>query len=188
MSDIEEKEKGPKKMLNFSALIVWLKFRKSLKNERIIKMKSQPNPTPPPGRDELRKQLTEDFLGLQSDYHNAGHSIPDSYLNSFLEGGYRGAELMERHLETQRTAELGRDWISVEERLPVEGELVLTAYGKNIVDTARWYMKTYNVWKDEGKKPVWFEKDGRDELDLVVTHWQPLPSPPSTQAKAGEGK
>ena len=63
---------------------------------------------------DLREQLEEDFRGLQSDYNNAGHTIPDSYLNSFLEGGYRGAELMKQHIEPR--PDTGRDIDSIVRR------------------------------------------------------------------------
>ena len=63
-------------------------------------MKSQPNPTPP-RREEIREQLIEDFRGLQSDYNNAGHTIPEDCLNPFLEGGMRVFDILTSTLEAR---------------------------------------------------------------------------------------
>lgn len=54
------------------------------------------------------------------------------------------------------------DWISVDDRLPKTTERVIIHR---------------NIGNDETKIEliVWFNGD---ELDLKITHWQPLPEPP----------
>jgi hypothetical protein len=64
-------------------------------------------------------------------------------------------------------------WISVEERLPDDGDSVLIFHKSGDMFTA-WYRTWNEDWCDYNGFLV-----GEDE----VTHWQPLPEPPE---EAGE--
>ena len=58
------------------------------------------------------------------------------------------------------------EWISVNDRLPKEGEFVLCACRANIYEVLRFYG---NGW---GHDPM------HDYMLGFVTHWMPLPEPP----------
>ncbi len=62
------------------------------------------------------------------------------------------------------------NWISVEDRLPKIGEMVLTctSFGEIAME---YYQKTLNGFAD---KTVPSKRD----VSYYVTHWQPLPEPP----------
>ena len=67
-------------------------------------------------------------------------------------------------------------WISVEERLPEKGDLVLVIANGKPRDNITLHNATLIVsfWADEG----WIA-DGFEGWDkLVVSHWMPLPEPP----------
>lgn len=63
------------------------------------------------------------------------------------------------------------DWISVEDRLPENGELVLVAH-KSGISIAR-----CNVFKPNGKA-YWTGYRGRSHSLATVTYWMPLPECP----------
>lgn len=62
-------------------------------------------------------------------------------------------------------------WISVKDRLPEEGKLVLTYGPDGIIDVLARYRVSKNSWK--------WGRDG-EFITLVfdITHWMPLPEPP----------
>jgi hypothetical protein len=60
------------------------------------------------------------------------------------------------------------DWISVDERLPEEDEQVLC-----------WCKVESDGWSEVASHHNSFFTDSNFEF-LEVTHWQPLPDPPST--------
>jgi hypothetical protein len=68
-------------------------------------------------------------------------------------------------------ANLGTTWIPVEEKLPSEGEMVLTFHA----DSEIWNVEKYPHSVARGFHPdeptMWF--------DAPVSHWMPLPSPPN---------
>lgn len=66
------------------------------------------------------------------------------------------------------------DWISVDERLPKEGELV-TVYRESVIPD-RYYIDTgsYGFFN----KKIWGD---RVQDDWKVTHWQPLPPNPKNK-------
>ena len=75
-------------------------------------------------------------------------------------------------------------WISVDERLPEIRDLVLViANGKPCEHTTLVNaVLIASYWGDEG----WIA-DGFDGWDkLVVTHWLPLPEPPTTEQKEAD--
>ncbi len=72
-------------------------------------------------------------------------------------------------------------WISVKDRLPPEGELVLTHRPTSLdlrmeVD--------YLVYFEDGEK-TW--SCTRDKEQNCITHWMPLPQPPKVSHSAPEG-
>ena len=68
-------------------------------------------------------------------------------------------------------------WVSVKERLPVEGNgiggaIVLAAYRQDGVVDNHIVVKTLRFVKDDPNKPgIW-------ESDYPVEYWQPRPQPP----------
>jgi len=62
-------------------------------------------------------------------------------------------------------------WISVEDRLPEDGSMVLTYGWWEYPDSMRYVGETETWYDQEGNWP-----DGSSP----VTHWQPLPPPPPT--------
>lgn len=68
-------------------------------------------------------------------------------------------------------------WISVNERLPKEGQMIVTYSGY-------WHIEKYpnRIARMMNKNPAkWFEDEG-------VTHWIELPDPPSTEDPRTESK
>jgi len=69
---------------------------------------------------------------------------------------------------------LANEWVSVEERLPEEVEVIV--YFKNVIG---WHV-TSAVYK---KKIGFIDNDSCEEMKVFhpysVTHWMPLPQPPS---------
>ncbi len=65
------------------------------------------------------------------------------------------------------------DWISVEDRLPSDGESVLGViqHTNSITIKSVWYGKYYDTDRDV---PKWYSGN----YETTVTHWMPLPSPP----------
>jgi hypothetical protein len=55
-------------------------------------------------------------------------------------------------------------WISVKDRLPVDGQTVMVYYNEPFQG------KYVSVWT--------YEKSNRFWIDGTVTHWMPLPEPP----------
>lgn len=61
------------------------------------------------------------------------------------------------------------EWISVDERLPLYGELVLVSSMDKITKKHQWfYIASYNKERD------WWDGASFGQ----VTHWMPLPEPP----------
>lgn len=60
-------------------------------------------------------------------------------------------------------------WVPVTEKLPDNGEWVLTYYGNSygcIMAVMEW---TGEIWRDANRQA---------EMDGFITHWMPLPEPP----------
>lgn len=91
---------------------------------------------------------------------------------------YRLDELIKKW-QAEQTTEKG--WISVEDRLPEVGLMVLT-FGKEGAKQS--YLTTYlegTIGHRDGLKDTWFEYTsyGNCYKHLNVTHWMPLPTPPN---------
>lgn len=68
-------------------------------------------------------------------------------------------------------------WISVEERLPEQGQLVLV-WGKRWFDDAAKIIVAYYSGDWRASELAWTD-DGIEEATVSdVTHWQPLPERP----------
>ena len=65
-------------------------------------------------------------------------------------------------------------WVAVGERLPDDGQTVLVAFDP-ACDTGE---PVWLGWLDEG---AWRDADG---APWPVTHWQPIPAPPTKQGNA----
>ena len=71
------------------------------------------------------------------------------------------------------------DWISVNERLPMIGEIVLTSSSKDGFGVYGFMQLVKSVFDDD--ELVWHDNIlGYMPLD-AVNHWQPLPEPPKTE-------
>lgn len=57
-------------------------------------------------------------------------------------------------------------WISVEDRLPEEGETVLCYYESDLMGVCT---RLHEIWEDSY---------GYWESDDAITHWMPMPEPP----------
>lgn len=65
------------------------------------------------------------------------------------------------------------NWISVYDRVPMNGEWVLAYYGGyrgNIMAVLQW------------KYGAWFDCMRIEEPFKAITHWMPLPEPPEVEA------
>jgi len=77
--------------------------------------------------------------------------------NYEYENGYNSA------LDKVRKLNPNNGWISVEDRLPEDGRLVLVSGGVARLENGIWYSYTGYT---------------RQKIIWNVTHWQPLPEPP----------
>ena len=66
------------------------------------------------------------------------------------------------------------NWISVEDRLPDDNELVLVCTKDNVMFVCS--LVIANAFASLKNSKVWEDNDGYYVSD--VTHWQPLPEPP----------
>jgi hypothetical protein len=66
------------------------------------------------------------------------------------------------------------EWIKVEDRLPNDGDYVLT-YSCGRVDIQTCYI---NSVSRNGQKKWYFADNSDDWIDDNVSHWMPLPTPP----------
>lgn len=73
-------------------------------------------------------------------------------------------ELVSRILFTFDEWQRSRGWISVEERLPKLGEVVIVGGGLAFYDGELWFSAMHYSYNRE--------------IQWKVTHWQPLPQPP----------
>lgn len=77
-------------------------------------------------------------------------------------------ELIKQHTATHVAKVLSQQWISVEDRLPEEAGYYV------VYDAGLYEVNTYYYLDG-----FFRERKGRLELDKeIVTHWQPLPTPP----------
>jgi hypothetical protein len=67
-------------------------------------------------------------------------------------------------------------WIAVSERLPPLNEDVLVHHGNGYIDIAR--LRDVS-WQGEPNKPPEFRHPESRVEHRLVTHWMPLPAPPS---------
>lgn len=102
---------------------------------------------------DLIQRIFDHHANLQHLYDNAG--------------GWEGLAKL------QETAD-SKGWISVDERLPKEGDYNVTD-GKNVTSA---YYDHYGKWNAPSEVSPTYEMSSVS-LDIKVTHWQPLPSPPT---------
>lgn len=74
-------------------------------------------------------------------------------------------------------------WISVDERLP-ESDVPVLAHNGKWTGVAAWmsgdYLEPLERWQDEHREFI-------EMMGPAVTHWMPLPPPPTTPAGSGKG-
>ena len=102
---------------------------------------------------KLLQRLLDHHANLQHFYDNAG--------------GWEGLAKL------QETAD-SKGWISVDERLPKEGDYNVTD-GKNVTSA---YFDHYGEWSAPSEVSPTYEMSCVS-LDIKVTHWQPLLEPPT---------
>jgi hypothetical protein len=81
------------------------------------------------------------------------------------------------------------DWISVSERLPGLGQLVLVAFDERV----RLGNRIEILYRDDDApdRPWWWESLSGNTYNDVITHWMPLPVPPTNdpqRAMSGKGE
>src|SRR5688572_8444160 len=114
------------------------------------------------------KQLSEIIKEMKEDMEKADHNgarIPGELLRKYL-------PLLEA-IEANTSGE-GDGWVSVEDRLPENGEHVL-CWKESMIPKA-FYSDTgsYGFFKDG----IWGDVESDD---WNVTHWRPLPAPPNSE-------
>ena len=87
---------------------------------------------------------------------------------------WRSDKLMKSLNLAINTLQAYQPWVSVSDRLPEEGAIVMVAYGEVI------YFASLQYWGIHGKEvPVWRVGMGhRIEKDFSETHWKPYLEPP----------
>jgi Protein of unknown function (DUF551) len=96
--------------------------------------------------------------------------------------------LMEVQAQRIATFEASGKWISVDQELPKEETSVLIIHRGDVkIGERRWEYPTF----EESYRPFWYwddpNDDGKDWECPDVTHWQPIPAPP-TEPTPEEGK
>lgn len=71
------------------------------------------------------------------------------------------------------------DWISVEDRLP-EKERVVLGYGHSAYNPDA-NVSVIVLWRDEGTEQGGYWIDPVEEWVWNITHWMPLPDPPTSK-------
>ncbi len=82
---------------------------------------------------------------------------------------FRAIDNLPYTVESELENTIGSDWISCEERMPDEGEMVLVFSTHKEISKAFWD-------SDMGKFFIADSDYHYNQLD--ITHWQPLPEPP----------
>lgn len=83
-------------------------------------------------------------------------------------------EMMTKEHNGRLALEFRQKWISAEERLPTEDDLVIVAIHDDTGDTAYNY-SSFGFFLEVNGSGVWLV-DG--QRSCHVTHWMPLPKPP----------
>jgi hypothetical protein len=101
---------------------------------------------------------TAEYRRTPSELNHAMHEAAELYAN-------------------ERVKEADAKWISVDEKWPTTTVLLLTASGVTVIGC--WYE---GLWRIDGRKWEW--TNGQWITDVKtndITHWQPLPAPPTKQ-------
>ena len=107
------------------------------------------------------------FFGLKFNFGRKIHSVEE------------GQELCQSHSDAVASAidvAMAGSWISVKERLPDENRFVLLACHNS---ASLYYVQTGRMLQNEDRSYTWKCCDFPEE----VTHWQPLPQPPTKETK-----
>jgi hypothetical protein len=86
--------------------------------------------------------------------------------------GYHAAYMKFSQLTPSSREE--EQWISVEERLPEDIDVVLVWSTTSIKPTVAYYFQNDWLYHSINNGQFWL----KEELHIKITHWMPLPSPP----------
>ena len=92
-------------------------------------------------------------------------------------------DMLVEELEQNPTLTPQNEWISADEKLPENGQIVLSHQKDGFIYCAEYFAG--NALMSPGWFPRWFiDNDCWDAKE--VTHWKPLPAPPGRRPPEGE--
>lgn len=137
--------------------------------------------TPPVEDGKLGGEELERIIGFllgERHYDNVwfGEKHPE------LQGAFWWRSVLRSALKSQPSTTVQDGWVTVEEGLPDDGDIVLVSFVntvKEICQCAAWFQKvTRHSGKDSPIDNRWFVYPSSGH-EIKPTHWQPIPQPPT---------
>ncbi len=73
------------------------------------------------------------------------------------------------------------EWISVEDQMPTEGQDVLCCFSRGFAGVGFLVAGRFEGYGEAGELIGWASCETEESVRVKITHWTPIPPPPSKQ-------